>query len=227
MSKVNRYYSEQLSAQNLRRCYEIASPRVQQYLEAEIQYVLDRIRPDDALLELGCGYGRILSRMSAEAENAVGIDSSQANLTMGADFLRDKRNCRLLQMDAALLAFKDRTFDLVACLQNGLSAFKVDPAALFQECLRVTKSGGRVIFSSYSERFWPHRLEWFAQQAKEGLLGEIDPDATGNGVIVCRDGFRATTFSEEDFISLASRFFVQLVITEVDGSSLFCEIVVP
>ena len=179
------------------------------------------------MLELGCGYGRILSRLSTETETAVGIDSSLASLELGAEFLREKRHCRLLQMDAAVLAFKDRTFDLVACLQNGLSAFKVDPAALFRECLRVTKPGGRVIFSSYSERFWSHRLEWFAQQAEEGLLGEIDRKATGNGVIVCKDGFRATTFREEDFIGLASRFSVEPVIAEVDGSSLFCEIVIP
>ena len=83
------------------------------------------------------------------------------------------------------------------------------------------------MLSSYSEQFWPDRLEWFARQAQLGLLGEIDWNATGEGVIVCKDGFRTTTFSEADFIALASKLGVDPVITEVDGSSLFCELTIP
>ena len=109
---MDKYYTQKLSAANLQRCYEIASPRIQQYLEAEIQHVLGKIRSGDALLELGCGYGRILNRLAVEAEHAAGIDSSWESLAMGAEMLRD--NCHLLQMDAAALAFKDRTFDVVA-----------------------------------------------------------------------------------------------------------------
>jgi hypothetical protein len=90
--------------------------------------------------------------------------------------------------------------------------------------LRVTRSGGRVLFSSYSERFWKDRLEWFRIQSQHGLIGEIDDDATGDGVIVCKDGFKASTFSPDDFISLTSNFEIEPIITEVDGSSLVCEI---
>ena len=43
----------------------------------------------------------------------------------------------------------------------------------------VTRPGGRVLFSSYAEAFWDHRLAWFRLQAREGLLGEIDEAATG------------------------------------------------
>lgn len=227
MSKIDRYYSEKLSARNLQRCYAIAPPRIRQYLEAEIQYFLGKIRPCDFILELGCGYGRILSRFSEKSKTVIGIDTSRLSLEMGIDFLNGKPNCRLLKMDAAALAFRDQTFDLVACLQNGLSAFKVDPLSVIRECTRVTRPGGRILLSSYSKRFWPDRLEWFAMQAEEGLLGEIDWNATGEGVIVCKDGFRATTFSEADFIALTSRLGVEPVITEVDGSSLFCEITIP
>jgi len=36
------YYSQKLSADHLRRCYEIAPLRVKRYLEAEIEFVLDK-----------------------------------------------------------------------------------------------------------------------------------------------------------------------------------------
>ncbi|RLB21785.1 MAG: class I SAM-dependent methyltransferase, partial [Deltaproteobacteria bacterium] len=122
--------------------------------------------------------------------------------------------------------FRKRVFDRVVCIQNGISAFKVEPRRLVLEALRVTRPGGKVLFSSYSPRFWNERLEWFQRQAELGLLGEIDYEATGNGVIVCKDGFRATTFGAEEFLSLVSDLHVSPQITEVDGSSIFCEMTV-
>jgi 2-polyprenyl-6-hydroxyphenyl methylase/3-demethylubiquinone-9 3-methyltransferase len=90
--------------------------------------------------------------------------------------------------------------------------------------MRVTRSGKTILFSSYSERFWEDRLEWFRIQSDHGLIGEIDYDATGDGVIVCKDGFRASTVGPDDFVSLTSDFDIIPKITEVDGSSVFCEI---
>jgi len=63
-------------------------------------------------------------------------------------------------------------------------------------------------------------------QADEGLLGEIDFEKTGNGVIICKDGFKATTVGPEGFRELTSGLGVDIKIVEVDNSSLFCEITV-
>ncbi len=218
------YYREKLSAERLKRCYEIAPLRVKQYLEAEVDHVLVKTHPRDRVLELGCGYGRVLPQISAKASLVCGIDSSRESLLLGREMLRDFHNCRLLCMDAVRLAFADRCFDLVVCIQNGISAFHVNPCELVEESLRVTRSGGTALFSSYSEDFWDHRLEWFELQSAEGLLGEIDHDRTGDGVIVCRDGFRATTLRPGRFEALTAGLDADLSITEVDRSSLFFEI---
>ena len=219
------YYSEQLSAERLQRCYEVAPPRVRQYLDAEIRYTASRIRPSDTVLELGCGYGRVIESLAGNAGMLVGIDTSDASVQLGCRLLGGLPNCRLLQMDAVALGFRDRVFDVVLCIQNGISAFKVDQRALIAESIRVTRPGGRVLFSTYSQKFWKDRLEWFELQSECGLLGEIDWDRTRDGVIVCKDGFRATTMSPDDFVTLTSGFDVRPSIQEVDGSSVFCEIV--
>ncbi len=223
---ANGYYSDRLSAQRLRKCYEIAPPRARQYLDAEIRHVASRIYQYDVVLELGCGYGRVIEKLADKARMLVGIDTSLSSLQLAGKLLTGVSNCRFAQMDAAVLGFRDRSFDVVVCIQNGLSAFKVDPSALIEESIRVARPGGRILFSSYSEKFWKDRFEWFQLQSDHGLLGEIDRDATHDGVIVCKDGFTATTISPDEFLSLASEFNVDPRIEEVDESSLFCEITV-
>lgn len=93
----------------------------------------------------------------------------------------------LATMDATHLGLRDQAFDLTICIQNGISAFGADQQEFFAEALRVTRSGGVVLFSSYSDRFWEERLKWFEIQAKHELIGEIDYHATGNGVIACKE----------------------------------------
>jgi len=223
---MENYYSEKLSAKKLKRCYEIAAPRVQQYLKAEIVHVLQRIRSSDMVLELGCGYGRALKYICRHVLGAVGIDLSMSSLKMAVNELRPARNFCLCRMDAAALGFAENSFDTILCIQNGLSAIKADRMALVREAVRVTKPGGRMFLSSYSDKFWEARLEWFRKQVDVGLLGKIDEDQTGGGVIVCKDGFRATTVSPSQFKQLAAQMNVTAEITEVDESSIFCEITV-
>lgn len=218
------YYSQKLSAERLKLCYEIAPPRVRRYLEAEIEFVPDRIEPSALVLELGCGYGRVLKKLVAKAKAVVGIDTSHDSLLLAREMIGDRPFCHLFEMNAIELGFHNGQFDMVICIQNGISAFRVDQGKLIEEAMRVTRSGKKVLFSSYSERFWEDRIEWFRIQSDHGLIGEIDYDATGDGVIVCKDGFRASTVGPDDFISLTSDFDMVPTITEVDDSSIFCEI---
>jgi ubiquinone/menaquinone biosynthesis C-methylase UbiE len=219
------YYSDRLSGQRLKKCYEVASPRVQQYLNAEVDYVLQKINPRDTVLELGCGYGRVLRTLARRARFAAGIDISLSSLLLALRTLSGQSNCGLSAMDAADLSFRDGTFDVVVCIQNGISAFHVDRKRLVLESVRVARTGGTVLLSSYSDRFWDSRLEWFEEQAGAGLLGEIDYLRSGNGNIVCKDGFTATTVGPDDFLALVSGMKVDPKIVEVDESSLFCELI--
>jgi SAM-dependent methyltransferase len=219
------YYRKILSAKRLERVYEIAPPRVRQYLDAEVDYVLSRVEARDSVLELGCGCGRVLDPLARKAKRVFGIDMSFDSLACGRPALARFSNCHLVQMDAIRLGFRAGAFDCTVCIQNGISAFHVDARSLVQESIRVTKEGGLILFSSYGEAFWEHRLGWFELQAEEGLIGPIDYAKTRNGVIVCKDGFTATTMSAGQFMDLARDLGVNARIVEVDSSSVFCEIV--
>lgn len=224
---LSSYYETALSGIRLQQCYELATERVRQYLAAEIEFVLRRVHSTDRILELGCGYGRVLRELVNKALLAVGIDNCVDNIRMAREFVSRGNRCELAVMDAARLGFRDRQFDLVVCIQNTIGVLEVDPAVVVREGLRVARPGGTMLLSSYSDRFWDDRLEWFEIQVNHGLIGAIDRDASGGGTIVSCDGFAARRLTPEHFASLAESCDVDAEIVEIDESSVFCEIVVP
>ena len=215
------YYTDTLSARNLERCYEVAPPRIRQYLEAEIGFVTSLLEPTDMVLELGCGYGRVLQNLSEGTHKVVGVDTSLGSLIYGHTKSHEPTSIQLVQMTAEVTAFQNQSMDVVVCIQNGISSFKVDPIILVEESLRIAKREGKCLFSTYSNKIWDERIKWFKIQAEEKLLGEIDWQATHRGTIVCKDGFVATTFSEDDFHEIARKLEVSCEVIEVDSSSLF------
>lgn len=215
------YYKEKLSARKLLRCYEIAPPRIKQYVESEIQFIVSKTRPSYSILELGCGYGRVMKKLASFAMWVVGSDISKDSLELARSCLKGLGNCSVFLMDASEKAFDSCTFDAVFCVQNGISAFGVNQKRLVAESIRITKENGLTAFSSYSPRIWKARLDWFKMQSELGLIGEIDEDKTGNGTIVCKDGFRATTTSGNQIVELFGECGLKASVTEVDESCIF------
>ena len=218
------YYSSRLSAKRLRRCYDIAPPSVRRYLQAEIDFVAAHLRPDFLVLELGCGYGRVIRELASSIHFIVGIDISIPSIGMAHEELMPYRNARLIVGDASNPCFKCGRFDLIYCIQNGISAFHADKRRLMESTVQLLKPGGLALFSSYACQFWEHRLEWFKLQAGEGLIGPINENATGDGVIVCTDGFEAHTVGPDEFDYLTRNLEIETEFTIVDNSSLFCGI---
>lgn len=155
------YYSENLAAERLELCYELAPPSVKSYLAAEIEHVCQRAHSSERVLELGCGYGRVLRELMHTGASVVGIDTSLQSLSMAQAYLDGEDHASLILMDAVRLGFPSGVFDVVCCIQNGISAFHVDQRELLSEAVRVSKPGGRVLFSSYAVEFWKDRYLCF------------------------------------------------------------------
>ena len=216
---MSNYYAESLNSQKLFQVYDTALPRVRQYLEAEIDFVRQRLTGRERVLELGAGYGRIVRELAPCCARIVGMDISPDSVRLGEAYLKDCPNAEMVAMDVHRMQF-DQPFDVVLCLQNGLSAMRADGDTV-REILDILAPGGTAFFSTYSARFWNHRVAWFREQADKGLLGELDMEQTRDGVIVCKDGFRATTQTPEDYQAIGRGSGCSYEIAEVDGSSLF------
>jgi 2-polyprenyl-6-hydroxyphenyl methylase/3-demethylubiquinone-9 3-methyltransferase len=214
------YYYQKLNSQKLYQVYATDIPRIRQYLNEEIGFVRNQLHGKEKVLEVGSGYGRIIKVLAPCVESVVGIDISKETIDLGKEYLNGLRNVTLSVMDVHKIEFEG-IFDVVLCLQNGLSAMKGEPNGLIMKCMKALNQGGKGFFSTYCEKFWNHRLAWFEEQANKGLLGEIDKNQTKDGVIVCKDGFRAITFTEADLLRLGQMSGYAYRIQEVDESSLF------
>jgi ubiquinone/menaquinone biosynthesis C-methylase UbiE len=76
------YYSKKLSAERLQRVYELAGPRVKQYLQAEIDHLAGFVQPGSRILELGCGYSRVLAPLAKIAGRGWGVDNAPGSLAL-------------------------------------------------------------------------------------------------------------------------------------------------
>ena len=215
------YYTNSLNAQRLWQVYDTAIPRVSLYLQRETAFVRDRLKKTDAVLEIAAGYGRIMKELAPFVGSITGIEISGGNVHFGEEYLKNIANTELLVMDAHNIDY-DSCFDAVLCLQNGLSAIRADvPEAFAAKVIRALKIGGKAYFSTYHPNFWEQRIEWFQEQASKGLIGELDMEKTKNGVIICKDGFRATTHSITDLEKIGRSTNCDWQIFEVDDSSIF------
>jgi 2-polyprenyl-6-hydroxyphenyl methylase/3-demethylubiquinone-9 3-methyltransferase len=217
------YYIENLSGNHLHRVYSLADEPVKIYLQGEIEFIRARISPGDRVLELGCGYGRILKALASDTHITEGIDNAPGNIELAGKYLDNEPGIKIHRMSVDSLDFDDNSFDLVLCTQNGLSAFGLDPLIVVREACRVTKHHGRLFCCTYAESFWPSRLQWFRNQVDAGLLGAIDETKTGNGVIACVDGFRSASMTDLQFQEIASALNLVVDIFELPSGSLISE----
>ncbi|HEX5101946.1 MAG TPA: methyltransferase domain-containing protein [Polyangiaceae bacterium] len=105
------------------------------------------------VLEVGCGTGLILGRLSAVARNAEGVDLSPGMLEKAR-----ARGLRVREASATELPYPDASFDLV--LSFKVLAHVPDLPRALSEMARVCRPGGRVLAELYN----PWSLRYLAKR---------------------------------------------------------------
>ena len=93
------------------------------------------------VLDVGCGVGQVVGRLTEAGFEAHGVDVSEPNIERARKF---SERCRLY--DGRTLPFPDRHFASVGAL-NVLEHVD-EPEAFIAELVRVTELGGRLVLSS-------------------------------------------------------------------------------
>jgi ubiquinone/menaquinone biosynthesis C-methylase UbiE len=106
------------------------------------------VQPADHILDIGCGPGRALTKLAAEAPRgrAAGADPSELMVEIARD--RNRKLLRAGRADIAVasaeaLPFPDASFDKVLCVH--VIYFWSNLEAALREIRRVLKPGGRLV----------------------------------------------------------------------------------
>jgi len=104
------------------------------------------IRPDDNVLEVGCGAGHILERINCG--RLTGIDISPVQIQRAKARLGSK--AKLIEAEGERLPFPDQSFERILCTE--VFEHVLDPQKLLIEMKRVLKDDGIISLSVPNEK---------------------------------------------------------------------------
>lgn len=108
------------------------------------------IHPDDIVLDLGCGIGRVTKHLASFCREIYGVDGSRMMLTIAKKRLTDCDNVYLIKNNGKDLSiFADEKFDFAFCLEFLQHLEREDAYNYLKELFRVLRSGG-IVYLQFS-----------------------------------------------------------------------------
>ncbi|MFV8132116.1 class I SAM-dependent methyltransferase [Streptomyces syringium] len=148
-------------------------------------YLLPELRPDMAVLDIGCGPGTITADLAARVPQGqvTGLDAAADVLERARAVARERGldNVRFTTGDVHALDFPDGSFDVVHAHQ--VLQHVGDPVAALREMRRVCRPGGVVAVrdADYAAMTWyprvPGLVDWLDLYQRVARAGGGEPDA--------------------------------------------------
>jgi SAM-dependent methyltransferase len=109
------------------------------------------------VLEVGCGAGTDLVRFARSGADVTGVDLASSAVALARqNFSQHGLTADLREADGERLPFPDGAFDFVYA--HGVVQYTADDRTLVDECRRVLKPGGTVVFQVYNRVSWLNAL---------------------------------------------------------------------
>ena len=168
---------------------------IQEFLDKEIEFISIHLKQNKTILEVGCGYGRLLNTLADKADKVIGIDFSEPLLRRAKEYLKNKVNAELKLMDAQKMSFDDESFDYVLCLDATFGNMPNIEGRVLSEMKRLVRGKGEVIVSVFSEKAKDSQIENYQRIGLTGLKDD------GNAVS-SDEGFYSRRFTKEQLYDL-------------------------
>ena len=143
-------------------------------------YLLPRLRPDQRLLDVGCGPGTITADLATRVAHVTASEVTEEALGLArAEITADNVDFALADVHA--LDFPDDAFDVVHAHQ--VLQHVADPVRALREMRRVCRPGGVIAVrdSDYAGFTWfpqlPELDEWLALYRRTAYANGGEPDA--------------------------------------------------
>jgi len=134
--------------------FSAETPSDKRFNEMEMNFILSKLKPEDEVLDLGCGTGRFTVPMAERVQRVTGLDLCPAMIEKA----REKTSQRGLRVefkegDMTNLQFADKSFDVVTSMVALMHIPLDQRQAVFSEAARVLKPGGRMIINVKNTAF--------------------------------------------------------------------------
>lgn len=130
----------------------LISPRVEL-----VRRAVEKIKDAEALLDIGCGDGRVTELFRDKFNHLYGIDISDK-------FINEAKKkgivAQVADINVKPLPYPDAFFDVVLCSEVIEHIFDTD--FLLQECNRVLRNGGYLVLSTPNLASWYNRIIFLA-----------------------------------------------------------------
>ncbi len=116
------------------------------------------LKPQDDLLDVGCGPGYFIKKHASNVKSVAGLDFSEVMIKMAIRRNRARikaGNAEFVQGEASKLPWKDNTFSVVTSTGSFVAFPK--PLESIKEMYRVLRPGGRAVIS----------IEWNAEDGAD------------------------------------------------------------
>lgn len=182
---------------------------LQEYFDAEREYLEKYIGPESTVLDVGCGSGRNAKDIAPIAASVTAIDIDEQMIAAAATNLADFENVTLLHEDFFLFHSASQ-FDLTIATLNTLGspmihAFK--RPAFLQRMVQCTKPSGHVVASFWKTEAIDFSWEFFTAMGIAVIEQEEDRIVTDAGVF--------KRFTVEDIEELAKPLGKELSIVNL------------
>jgi len=154
---------------------------------SEERVLRETFSPEESLIELGCGAGRIaLGLWELGYRRVLGTDFARGMVTAARQLARKlEYEVPFRVADATKLPFEDAIFDGAIFGFNGLMQIprRERRRTALREMRRVVRPGGRLVFTTHDRDRGKDPARWAAETAR-WARGEQDPRLEGLGDIL-------------------------------------------
>lgn len=142
----SRFPAEKWDFEKVERCSASLTPKEYwPYINQRISFSLEQIKPEDIVLDVGCGDGYITNILKAKCKKIIGIDYSEE----AVEEVRQKYgSIECHHMSSTNLLFESESFDKVICLELLEHLTVLQGKKTLKNIFRVLKPNGMIIGST-------------------------------------------------------------------------------
>jgi len=134
---------------------------VKNYIEKESRFLLENVPEKCKAVEVGCGDGRVLLLLAKKVSEIVGVDFNSEVLCKAKEKIVSFNNIQLICRNFLDNGLEESSFDCCIFSYNTFGNFHKDKEKILKEAIRVTKSGGKIFISVYSEKALAERIKHY------------------------------------------------------------------